>query len=196
MRGFQESKKTPSWSKSRKTPSICRSAQWSPNELSKLSLPHFLACMCGMNPDDPFLGNVVNWPDLAFLQVLLCYWIWTCEREFATVLVGRQVREYTVIAEKQFFVYSLHFWSIKCHSIRIQTVEIKTNFCPRTFWQTLAQVRLEEGLSGWYSGMRVHLLRQVPNLAITMCFYEGFIYAYRHEFLLWINLYLTSIPVV
>ena len=34
MRGFKESKKTPSWSKSRKTPSICRSAQWSPNELN------------------------------------------------------------------------------------------------------------------------------------------------------------------
>jgi len=77
--------------------------------------------------------------------------------------------------------------SILCYPhevVRTRLREEKTKQKYRSFWQTLAQVRLEEGLSGWYSGMRVHILRQVPNVAIQMCVYESVIYAYRREFLL------------
>ena len=53
----------------------------------------------------------------------------------------------------------------------------------RGFAQTLAQVRLEEGYAGWYSGLRVHLLRVIPNNAImfTMVEYITGLYARRYS---------------
>jgi len=49
----------------------------------------------------------------------------------------------------------------------------------RGFFQTLGQVYKEEGIAGWYSGMRVHLLRQVPNSAIVLCVVESTIFLYK-----------------
>ena len=47
------------------------------------------------------------------------------------------------------------------------------------FFQSLAQVRKDEGLAGWYSGLRVHLLRQIPNTAIMLCVFETTIFMYK-----------------
>ena len=46
------------------------------------------------------------------------------------------------------------------------------------FFQTLKQVRLEEGYAGWYSGLRVHLFRVIPNNAIMMSVVEYITHKY------------------
>jgi len=48
----------------------------------------------------------------------------------------------------------------------------------RGVFQTLRQIRLEEGLGGWYSGLKVNLIRQIPNNAIMMCTVEYIIYSW------------------
>ena len=48
----------------------------------------------------------------------------------------------------------------------------------RGVFQTLRQIRLEEGLAGWYSGLKVNLIRQIPNNAIMMCTVEYIIYSW------------------
>lgn len=44
------------------------------------------------------------------------------------------------------------------------------------FFQTLRLVWLEEGWRGWYSGLGIQLLRQIPNTAILMATYEACVY--------------------
>jgi solute carrier family 25 protein 33/36 len=50
----------------------------------------------------------------------------------------------------------------------------------RTFFQTLTTVRSEEGWRGLYRGLGVHLLRTIPNTAITMGTYELAVYVLAH----------------
>lgn len=56
--------------------------------------------------------------------------------------------------------------------VRTRLREESTQEKYRGFFQTLKQVKLEEGYAGWYSGLRVHLLRVIPNNAIMMCVVE------------------------
>lgn len=60
---------------------------------------------------------------------------------------------------------------------RLREETSKTQY--RGFLQTLMQVFKEEGYAGWYSGIRVHLLRQVPNSAIVLCVVESTIFFYK-----------------
>ena len=49
--------------------------------------------------------------------------------------------------------------------------------------QTLLKVWSEEGMAGLYGGMSFHLLRSVPNTAITFLTYEAIIslvYSNKH----------------
>ncbi|GAU95397.1 hypothetical protein RvY_07021-2 [Ramazzottius varieornatus] len=46
----------------------------------------------------------------------------------------------------------------------------------RSFWQTLSVVAKEEGYRGLYRGLTAHLIRQIPNTAVTMCVYESVVY--------------------
>lgn len=63
--------------------------------------------------------------------------------------------------------------------VRTRLREEKTKNLYRGFFQTLAQVRKDEGLAGWYSGLRVHLFRQIPNTAIMLCVVETTIFMYK-----------------
>jgi len=62
--------------------------------------------------------------------------------------------------------------------VRTRLREESTQTRYRGFFQTLKQVRLEEGYAGWYSGLRVHLLRVIPNNAIMMCVVETIVHRY------------------
>ena len=58
-----------------------------------------------------------------------------------------------------------------------------TLFRYRGLLQTLLKVGTEEGLAGLYGGMSLHLLRAVPNTAITFLTYEAIVslmYTNRH----------------
>uniref|UniRef100_A0A3P8VAU8 Solute carrier family 25 member 36 n=1 Tax=Cynoglossus semilaevis TaxID=244447 RepID=A0A3P8VAU8_CYNSE len=46
----------------------------------------------------------------------------------------------------------------------------------RSFFQTLMMVPKEEGYRALYRGLTTHLVRQIPNTAITMCTYEFVVY--------------------
>ncbi|XP_055340144.1 solute carrier family 25 member 36-A-like isoform X2 [Paramacrobiotus metropolitanus] len=46
----------------------------------------------------------------------------------------------------------------------------------RKFWQTLSTVVKEEGYRGLYRGLTTHLIRQIPNTAVTMVVYETVVY--------------------
>ncbi|OQV17141.1 Solute carrier family 25 member 36-A [Hypsibius exemplaris] len=46
----------------------------------------------------------------------------------------------------------------------------------RSFWQTLSTVIREERFRGLYSGLTAHLIRQIPNTAVTMVVYESVVY--------------------
>ncbi|XP_068173871.1 solute carrier family 25 member 36-A-like isoform X1 [Antennarius striatus] len=46
----------------------------------------------------------------------------------------------------------------------------------KSFFQTLRTVPREEGYRALYRGLTTHLVRQIPNTAITMCTYEVVVY--------------------
>lgn len=46
----------------------------------------------------------------------------------------------------------------------------------KSFFQTLRTVPREEGYAALYRGLTTHLVRQIPNTAITMCTYELVVY--------------------
>ncbi|XP_029700353.1 solute carrier family 25 member 36-A-like isoform X2 [Takifugu rubripes] len=46
----------------------------------------------------------------------------------------------------------------------------------KSFFQTLRTVPKEEGYAALYRGLTTHLVRQIPNTAITMCTYELVVY--------------------
>jgi hypothetical protein len=48
----------------------------------------------------------------------------------------------------------------------------------RHFWQTLSVVVKMDGPLGLYRGLLVHLLRQIPNTAVTMVTYELVVHFY------------------
>ncbi|KAI3379633.1 hypothetical protein SNEBB_001798 [Seison nebaliae] len=48
----------------------------------------------------------------------------------------------------------------------------------RGFFSTLITIKKESGISAWYSGLRTHLIRTIPNTAIVMSTYELFIYLF------------------
>lgn len=59
---------------------------------------------------------------------------------------------------------------------RLREETTKTKY--RSFAQTLRQVKREDGLRGWYSGLRVHFMRIIPNNAIMMVTYEFIVHLY------------------
>lgn len=60
--------------------------------------------------------------------------------------------------------------------VRTRLREETTKEKYRGFAQTLRQVKKEDGLRGWYAGLRVHLMRIIPNNAIMMVTYEFIVY--------------------
>jgi len=76
---------------------------------------------------------------------------------------------------------SISFYPHEVVRTRLREEQTKDRY--RGFFQTLAQVKKEEGLAGWYSGLRVHPLRQVPNTAIMLCVVETTIFMYNRIYL-------------